>query len=130
MTRTFNECALVSYATKPSQSRGRLIAEPDSPSRTPFQRDRDRIATLFRMLADPTRLRILYALSGDELCVCDLGGALALSQSAASHQLATLRAAGLVKPRREGKIVYYSLDDDHVRTLLALGAEHSAELRP
>lgn len=112
-------CQVV-HADRVERARGRERSE----------RDRDRIATLFRMLADPTRLRILYALSGDELCVCDLGGALALSQSAASHQLATLRAAGLVKPRREGKIVYYSLDDDHVRTLLALGAEHSAELRP
>lgn len=92
-------------------------------------REREGIATLFRMFADPTRLRILYALQGDELCVCDLGSALGLSQSAASHQLAVLRAAGLVKPRREGKIVYYALDDDHVETLLALGAEHTSEPR-
>lgn len=90
----------------------------------------ERIAGLFRMFSDPTRLRILYALSGRELCVCDLGAALSLSQSAASHQLSTLRAAGLVRPRREGKTVFYSLDDSHVETILAIGAEHAGEGRP
>lgn len=90
----------------------------------------ERIGGLFRMFSDPTRLRILYALAERELCVCDIGVALDLSQSAASHQLATLRAAGLVRPRREGKIVFYSLDDAHVDRLLAMGAEHATERAP
>jgi ArsR family transcriptional regulator len=82
---------------------------------------------LFKVFGDPSRVRILSALAAAELCVCDLGLVLGMSQSAISHQLALLRAARLVRNRREGKVIYYSLDDDHVRRLLALGLEHVAE---
>ncbi len=85
------------------------------------------LADLFKVFADPTRLRVLTALAASELCVCDLGAALGMSQSAVSHQLATLRAAQLVAYRREGKTVTYRLADDHVGRLLALGLEHAAE---
>ncbi len=82
---------------------------------------------LFKMLADPTRLRILSALASGELCVHHLSEALGMSQSAISHQLAALRAARLVEARREGKSVAYSLADDHVTALLEAGLEHAAE---
>ncbi len=85
------------------------------------------LADLFKVFADPTRIRLLSALSASELCVCDLGSLLGMSQSAISHQLALLRAARVVRSRREGKVVWYALDDDHVATLLALGIEHLAE---
>ncbi|TFG85422.1 MAG: transcriptional regulator [Spirochaetales bacterium] len=86
------------------------------------------VSDLFKVLGDPTRLRILNALAfGDELCVCDLSAALDMTQSAMSHQLAVLRRARLVKPRKDGKVVFYSLDDEHVRYLLALASEHAAE---
>jgi len=86
-----------------------------------------RLAGLFKVFADPSRLRILSALAAAELCVCDLGATLGMSQSAVSHQLATLRAARIVRSRREGKVVFYALDDDHVAALLALGLDHAAE---
>lgn len=82
------------------------------------------LAGIFKMLGDLTRVRILEALSIGELCVCDLAAALALTQSAVSHQLRLLRAARLVKYRKDGKVVYYSLDDDHVKTLFEQGLEH------
>jgi ArsR family transcriptional regulator len=87
----------------------------------------DKSAELFRIFGDPTRTRILSALTAAELCVCDLMAVLGMGQSAISHQLAILRSARLVKNRREGKTVYYSLDDEHVRHLLILGAEHVSE---
>jgi ArsR family transcriptional regulator len=87
----------------------------------------DRVAALFKVFADPTRVRILSALAASELCVCDLGVVLGMTQSATSHQLALLKAARLVRSRREGKVVFYSLDDSHVRMLLDLGAGHSRE---
>ncbi len=79
------------------------------------------------MFSDPTRLRILGALAGGELCVCDIGEVLGASQSAVSHQLAVLRAARLVAFRRDGKTVYYRLADDHVGMLLEVGLGHAAE---
>jgi ArsR family transcriptional regulator, lead/cadmium/zinc/bismuth-responsive transcriptional repressor len=82
---------------------------------------------LFMVFSDATRLRILGALSRGELCVCDIGAVLGMSQSAVSHQLAVLRAARLVAYRREGKTVYYSLADDHVARLLEMGLEHASE---
>ena len=85
------------------------------------------LAETFKVLGDPTRVRILLALSVRELCVCDLAELLAVSQSAVSHQLRILRAHRLVRPRREGKLVYYRLDDDHVRTLFAEGLRHVKE---
>lgn len=92
--------------------------------------DESRLAALaefFRLFADPTRLSILASLAVTELCVCDLSETLGMSQSAISHQLAGLRRARLVKARRDGKSMYYSLDDDHVHKLLAIALEHLTE---
>ena len=86
------------------------------------------LAELFKAPGDFTRVRILFALSIHELCVCALAEVLAMSQSAISHQLRLLRAAKLVRYRKEGKNVYYSLDDDHVRALLLQGLEHVREV--
>ena len=86
------------------------------------------LARTFKALADPSRVRILYALSVSELCVCDLARVVGLSISATSHQLALLRRLKLVKYRREGKMVYYSLDDEHIEHLLQQGLTHVGEL--
>ena len=85
------------------------------------------LAETFRALADPTRSQILYALSHEELCVCDLSTLLGLSQSATSHQLRILRNMRLVKYRKEGRMVYYALDDQHIRTLIDVTLEHVEE---
>ena len=85
------------------------------------------LADLFRVFGDSTRIKILYALHDDELCVQDIANAVQLSQSAVSHQLRVLKTSKLVKFRREGKAMYYSLDDDHVRSMIALGMEHTEE---
>jgi ArsR family transcriptional regulator, lead/cadmium/zinc/bismuth-responsive transcriptional repressor len=82
------------------------------------------LAELFAAMGDPTRVRIVYALAQRELCVCDLAAVLGLSVSAVSHQLRLLRGLRLVKYRREGRLAYYSLDDEHVDTLLRQGLEH------
>ena len=85
------------------------------------------LADLFRVFGDSTRIKILYALHDNELCVQDIANAVALSQSAVSHQLRVLKDSKLVRFRREGKTVYYALDDDHVRSIIALGMEHVEE---
>ena len=85
------------------------------------------LADLFRMFGDTTRVKILYVLFESELCVCDIAKLLHLSQSAVSHQLRVLKDAKLVRFRREGKTVFYTLDDDHVRSILSLGMEHVSE---
>ena len=85
------------------------------------------LAELFKVFADSTRIKILYALFEAELCVCDIAQLLGLTQSAVSHQLRVLKAGRLVKPRKEGKTVFYSLADDHVRTLIAQGMDHINE---
>ncbi|WP_371363490.1 Transcriptional repressor SmtB [Sporomusa rhizae] len=82
------------------------------------------LSEMFKILGDPTRIRILHALTKGEMCVCDITEALGMNQSAVSHQLRTLRNARLVKFRREGKIAWYSLDDDHVISLMCQGLEH------
>lgn len=86
--------------------------------------DARQIAETFKILGDPTRIKILHALSKRELCVCDIAAVVALGQSAVSHQLRLLRGARLVKYRKEGKLVWYSLDDTHISLLLAQGIEH------
>lgn len=84
-----------------------------------------RLSELFRLLGDPTRVRILYALlEVGELCVCDLAAAVDAPETTVSHALRLLRTAGVVRNRREGRMIYYSLDDAHVRILLDLSAEH------
>ncbi len=85
------------------------------------------LAELFKVFGDSTRIRILYVLFEAEVCVCDLASALNMNQSAISHQLKILKQNKLVKARREGKSVFYSLADDHVRTIIAKGQEHIEE---
>ena len=85
------------------------------------------LADLFKLFGDSTRLGILWALSESEMCVCDLCALLRMKQPAVSHQLKNLKQSRIVKSRRDGKIVYYSLDDDHIRRLLNLGMEHTQE---
>jgi DNA-binding transcriptional ArsR family regulator len=88
------------------------------------ERDAQLIAETFKILGDPTRVKILHALSKRELCVCDISAVIALGQSAVSHQLRLLRGARVVKHRKEGKMAWYSLDDQHISLLLAQGIEH------
>lgn len=85
------------------------------------------LAEFFRVFGDSTRIRILYALSQSELCVCDIASLLGMGQSAISHQLRILKQMRLVKFRREGKSVLYSLADSHIETILAQGMEHIRE---
>jgi ArsR family transcriptional regulator len=85
------------------------------------------LAETFRTLGDPTRVRILDALSHGELCVCDLAALVGMSESAVSHQLRLLRALRLVRPRREGRMVFYALDDRHIITLFRQGLRHVQE---
>ena len=88
-----------------------------------------RLASIFKVMGDPTRLRIITALQGGEMCVCDLAAYLNLTESAVSHQLRRLRELNLIKNRREGQILFYSLDDNHVEDLLKTGLEHVTESR-
>jgi len=82
------------------------------------------LAELFKVFGDTTRIKILHALSEEEMCVCDIAALLGMNQSAISHQLRVLKQAGLVKFRKEGKVVYYSLDDDHVKNIFEQGFIH------
>lgn len=85
------------------------------------------LAELFKIFGDSTRIKILYVLFEAEMCVCDIAQLLHMTQSAISHQLRALKQAKLVKFRREGKTVFYSLADDHVRTIIGQGMEHILE---
>ena len=85
------------------------------------------LTELFRIFGDSTRIRILYVLFEAEMCVCDIANLLGMTQSAISHQLRVLKQTKLVKSRRAGKTVFYSLADDHVRTILSMGMEHLEE---
>ncbi len=85
------------------------------------------LAELFKVFGDTTRIRILYALFESELCVNDMAQLLGLSQTAVSHQLRVLKNNKLVRFRKEGKIVFYSLSDDHVRSIIEMGMEHVEE---
>ena len=90
-----------------------------------------RLCDLFRLLGDATRVRILYALlEVGELCVCDLAAAVEAPETSVSHALRLLRTAGIVRNRRDGRMIYYSLDDAHVRILLDLSAEHLRHATP
>lgn len=86
------------------------------------------LADLFKVFGDSSRIRILYKLLEDEYCVRDLAEKLSMTQSAVSHQLKILKLSKLVKNRRDGKQIYYSLADDHVTTILSMGKEHIEEL--
>ena len=85
------------------------------------------LAELFKVFGDSTRIRILYVLFESDMCVCGIAELLGMTQSAISHQLAVLKKAKLVRYRREGKTIFYSLSDDHVRTILDQGMEHIEE---
>jgi ArsR family transcriptional regulator len=87
-----------------------------------------RVTDIFKILADPTRARIVFALSQAELCVCDLANLVGISVSAVSHQLRLLRSLQLVKFRKEGRLVYYTLSDEHVKQLLGDALAHVAHL--
>jgi ArsR family transcriptional regulator len=89
----------------------------------------EELAQLFKVLGDNTRIRILDALYRSELCVCDLTALLGMNQSAVSHQLRVLRDARIVKSKKQGKNVLYSLDDEHISELVRMGSEHVRELR-
>ena len=86
-----------------------------------------KLADTFKLLGDPTRIRIAFALSREELCVCDIANLLGVSQSAVSHSLRSLRQMKLVRFRKEGKIAYYALDDEHIARLLDDGFRHVEE---
>ena len=85
------------------------------------------LAELFKMFADSTRVKILYALFESELCVCDIAELLGMSQSAISHQLRVIKQAKLIKNRRDGKTIFYSLADEHVKTIIGMAKEHLEE---
>jgi DNA-binding transcriptional ArsR family regulator len=100
-----------------AELRGRLVGSEDAAD----------LAETFRTLGDPTRVRMLDALSQSELCVCDLAALIGLSESAVSHQLRLLRNLRLVKSRRDGRMVFYALDDRHIITLFRQGLRHVQE---
>lgn len=93
-------------------------------SSIPSDEKLSRVASFHKIIGDATRCKILFALQGGEMCVCDLANVLSMTKSSISHQLAKLREFGAVKCRKEGKEVYYSLDDDHVSAVLVLTLTH------
>jgi ArsR family transcriptional regulator len=93
----------------------------------PDGKDFSSLAILYKMFADNTRVKILWALSCEDMCVCDLAVLLGMTKSAISHQLKSLRMANLVKYDKQGKVVYYSLADSHVKDIFEKGFEHIAE---
>lgn len=90
-------------------------------------REVEELSQLFKVFADPSRLRILYALAAQEMCVCDLAALLEISESAVSHQLRLLRTMKLVANRRDGTILYYRLADEHATVFIAMALEHLRE---
>lgn len=84
----------------------------------------NKLAEFFKILGDTTRVKILFALDRNEMCVCDIANVLNMSKSSISHQLGTLRRSGIVKCRKAGKEVYYMLDDEHVKEVFEIGVEH------
>ena len=90
------------------------------PSTTTFEN----LAKLFKLIGDPTRCRILFALDNEEMCVCDIANVLKMTESAVSHQLRLLRQSQIVKTRKSGKEVYYTLEDEHIQKLFEIALEH------
>ena len=84
----------------------------------------NKLAEFFKIVGDTTRVKILFALDQNEMCVCDIANVLGMSKSSISHQLGTLRRSGIVKCRKEGKEVFYMLDDKHVKKVFEIGAQH------
>ena len=93
-------------------------------SKMPKQELFDKLAEFFKIIGDTTRTKILFALDQNEMCVCDIANVLGMSKSSISHQLSMLRKSGIVKYRKEGKEVYYTLDDEHVQQVFEVGIEH------
>jgi DNA-binding transcriptional ArsR family regulator len=91
------------------------------------QRELERLSSIYKVLGDPTRLKIAMALRGGEMCVCDIAALLRLSESAVSHQLRRMRDLALLRNRRQGPILYYFLDDHHVEELIRVGLDHMKE---
>lgn len=115
MVNSTDRCAeTIIDEARVQQAQQALLPDPDAA----------RLADTFKALADPTRVRIISVLARTELCVCDLSATLDMSQSAVSHQLRLLRQMRLVKNRKEGRMVYYSLDDNHIQDLFQRGLEH------
>jgi len=117
----------ISTDTKPQ-----TIIHPDvveaMAARVMDERSIIRLVDFYRLFADPSRLKILYLLSMTEMCVCDIAAALEMNQSTVSHQLKTLRNSRLIRYRRDAKVVYYSLDDEHIGQVLLQGMLHLTEL--
>ena len=93
----------------------------------PLEGDSERLALTFKVLGDPTRLKLVMALAGGEMCVCDLAAFLGMTDSAVSHHLRRLKDLALVRPRRQGQVLFYSLDDAHVAELIEIGLDHVRE---
>lgn len=91
------------------------------------ERELERLSLTFKVMGDPNRLKTVMALRSGEMCVCDLAAFTGLSESAVSHQLRRLKDLSLVKSRRDGQVIYYALDDEHVSVLLEVGLEHIRE---
>lgn len=96
-------------------------------AKMPNEDDLYDLSDFFKVLGDSTRIKIMWALEESEMCVCDLAVLLNMTKSAISHQLRSLRQANLVKYRKEGKVVYYSLSDDHIKSIVEKGLEHIRE---
>src|SRR5688572_28967686 len=135
-----NECSYIHMsrpvtAAKPQLTADHACEAPHLDAARSQQRRRSLMATdtvevlaeTFRVLGDPTRVRILDALAAGELCVCDIAGLVGMSESAVSHQLRLLRTMRLVRPRRAGRQVFYSVDDHHILELLRLAGTHAQE---
>jgi ArsR family transcriptional regulator len=90
----------------------------------PKDEELERLSELFKILGDLTRIKIIWILDNHEMCVCDIANVLNMTKSSISHQLAILRTAGIVKYRKAGKEVYYTLDDEHIKRLYEIGLEH------
>ena len=99
----------------------------DIKSKMPKDENLYDLAEFFKVFGDTTRIKIIYVLFQSELCVCDIAALLGMTQSAISHQLRVLKQARLVKYRKDGKVVYYSLDDEHVQTIFNMGYAHILE---
>lgn len=114
-TKALDRCAeTIINAEKVDRARQALLDDPAAAE----------LAAMFKALADPTRVRIVSILARTELCVCDLAATLGMTQSAVSHQLRLMREMRLVKSRKEGRMIYYALDDEHIHDLFRRGLEH------
>lgn len=96
----------------------------DTLSKMPNTETLHNLADFFKLMGDPTRCKLLFALLQNEMCVCDLANVLSMTKSSISHQLSKMKDVGLVKCRKSGKTVYYSLDDDHISEIFEVGLEH------